>query len=181
MSLLLDVRPPVWLLLACVVWLQGCANRSPAPSAAGAAPAARPASPAATSPPAAPRASPLDTERQWLQTWFEGTPVEIAQDDGVLNVAVPRAFCFDSGRSAVKPPLGAVLDKLAESLRRHPQLRLERVAAPDDGAAAPGLAIQRAAQVRSHLRARGVAESRLGNPSRSSADAVQLRLLVAAR
>lgn len=149
--------------------LHGCST----PPAAG---------PAAAPQPAAPRTPSLVIERQWLQSWFKGTPVRIVQlDSGAVAIEVPREFCFDSGRSSVKPALAAVLDKVAESLRRTPQARLDVVAAPADGAAASPLALQRANQVRRHLRSRGVPASQIGTPTATRAAAVQLRMVLAAQ
>lgn len=133
-----------------------------------------PATPAAS---ADRRASTLAVERGWLQSWFEGTPVVIGQrNDGAVSVDVPREFCFDAGRSAVKPPLAAVLDKVAESLRRNDWARLPLVAAPADSAATSPLALQRADQVRKYLISRGVPAARLGSPTATKAAAVQLRM-----
>ena len=152
-----------------VLLLQACAV-TPAPTR-GSAPAAE----------AAPQPVPsLVIERHWLQSWFKGTPVRIVQhDDGAVGIDVPREFCFDSGRNSVKPALAAVLDKLAESLRRTPPARLDRVAAPGDSAAPSALALQRATQVRRHLLSRGVPAAQLGEPSATSAAAVQLRMALA--
>jgi len=77
-----------------------------------------------------------------------------------------------------EPPLAAVLDKLAQSMRRAPLARLTLVSAPDDTGAAPSstLAQQRAAQLQKHLQSRGVAASRIGRPTATTAAAVQLRL-----
>jgi outer membrane protein OmpA-like peptidoglycan-associated protein len=117
-----------------------------------------------------------------LQSWFSGTPVLIAQrDDGPLSVDVPLEFCFDMGRSDIKPPLGVVLDKVAESLRRTPKARLQLVAAPGDTVAASPLAKQRAAQVRKHLLSRGVPAAHLGYPTASTVAAVQLRMDLASQ
>jgi len=123
----------------------------------------------------------LSVERQWLQSWFGGTPVVIDQrDDGPVNVEVPREFCFDKGRSVVKAPLAAVLDKLAESLRRNPAARLVLVAAPADAPAASPLSLQRATQLRTHLLSRGVPPSQVGNPTTTTTAAVQLRMELSA-
>ena len=136
--------------------LAACA-RAPAPG--GAPPAGKPASPAAAP---AETVGPLDVERRWLQSWFEGTPVDIAGGaDGSLRVTVPREFCFDAGQSRLKPPLAAVLDKVAESLRRRPQLQLDMLAAPADASANAALSRRRAVAVRQHLRSRGVPASAL--------------------
>ena len=137
------------------------------------------AAPSATAP--APRPSSLAVERQWLQSWFKGTPVRIVQQaDGDVSVDVPREFCFDAGKSKVLPPLAAVLDKVSQSLRRTPGARLELLAAPGDDAQNTALALQRAKQVRSHLMGQGVPAAQLGAPSAGTAPAVQLRLALAA-
>ena len=122
-------------------------------------------------------AAALSVEQQWLSSWFRGTPVRIAQrDDGTLTVDVPREFSFDPGRSVVKPALAAVLDKVAESLRRRPMSRLTSLAAPDDRPQTSPLAVERAVQVHRYLRQRGVPAARLGEPSATSAATVQLRI-----
>jgi outer membrane protein OmpA-like peptidoglycan-associated protein len=150
--------------------LCGCASSPPTQPGAPVEPGGPPAT-------ADRRASTLAVERRWLQSWFEGTPVHIGQrNDGAVSVEVPREFCFDAGRSVVKAPLAAVLDKVAESLRRNGWSRLALLAAPaDDGSTSP-LAVQRAAQVRKHLISRGVPGARLGNPTATTAAAVQLRM-----
>ena len=122
-------------------------------------------------------AAALSVEQRWLESWFRGTPVTIAQrDDGALAIEVPSEFCFDPGRSSVKPALAAVLDKVAESLRRRPAAHLVLLAAPGDGGSATPLALRRASQVHAHLRRRGVAATRLGEPAASRAAAVQLHI-----
>ena len=122
----------------------------------------------------------LAVERQWLGSWFKDTPVKVAQrGDGAVSVEVPREFSFDTGRSSLKPALAAVLDKVAESLRRVPQAQVALVAAPDDAEVATPLATQRAERIREHLRSKGIAASRLGRPSPAATAAVQLRLIAA--
>ena len=135
--------------------------------------------PGATTPaqPAASRASSLGVERQWLQSWFEGTPVRIVQQsDGAVSVEVPREFCFSGGQSKVKPPLAVVLDKVGQSLLRTPNARLELLAAPGDDSEPSPLAQQRSKQLRRYLLARGVPAAQLGTPSVTTAAAVQLRM-----
>jgi hypothetical protein len=158
--------------------VSGCASVAPPiPSAApAAAPAPAPAAPTVAEQKTA-AASALAVERQWLASWFNKTPVVIGQrSDGAVTIDVPRAFCFEPGRSAVKPALAAVLDKLAESMRRVPTAQLPLLAAPDDGGGAAQLALQRAAEMREHLRTRGVALARMGKPAVTTAAAVQLRM-----
>lgn len=163
------------LLLATVVaTLLLCACRT-------APPAVAPGQPAPAGPPTAQQrsgaAAALAVERTWLASWFRGTPVSIAQrGDGAVTVDVPREFCFEAGSSSVKPALAAVLDKVADSMGRLPGARLPWLAAPADPGAAATLALQRAAKVREHLIARGVAAARLGPPAATSAATVQLRM-----
>lgn len=139
-----------------------------------------PTQPPAPAPPMvtpAQRQSAVAIERQWLQSWFEGTPVRIEQrSESSFSVDVPREFCFEAGRSEVKPALAAVLDKLAQSLQRKPALRVQLLAAPGDAAAAPTLAQQRAVNVRKHLLARGVSSEQLSAATVTQAAAVQLRV-----
>ena len=139
-----------------------------------------PSAPAAPPAPAEQRAAAsaaLGAERQWLQSWFKDTPVRISQrDDGAITVDVPLEFSFDNGRSTVKPALAAVLDKVAESMRRVPAMRLPMLAAPEGAKGGAPLATQRALQVQKHLLNRGVAAARLGPPTSTTAAAVQLRL-----
>lgn len=159
------MRRSAVIVIAVVVALGGCATTG------GSGPGSSPA-------PTAQQAAALATERQWLQSWFKGTPVRVEQrGEGPVDVDVPREFSFDAGRSNVKPPLGAVLDKVAESLRREPQLKLVLIAAPGD--TMPGdasLALRRATQVRTRLVDRGVPAGQLGPPEPASGVAVQLRL-----
>lgn len=151
--------------LASFIALAGCGTSPPTSE--------RPGAGAAPSLPATP---PLVVERQWLQSWFGGTPVVIAQQgSGPVAVNVPLEFSFDTGKRSVKPPLAAVLDKLAESLRRQPQMTLA-LAAPGDASGDPALAAQRAAAVRSYLLGRGAGTAQLGAPQPATGQAVRMRL-----
>lgn len=157
------------LAMALLALLAGCASgprEAPLPPSAAAAAAGRDA---------------LETERRWLQDWFRGTPVRFTQPEaGRVQVEVPLAFAFERGRTRVLPPLAAVLDKVAESLRRRPVLVLGQLAAAADDGVGHALAQARAAAVQRHLRERGVAASRLALPSTTTTPAVQLRLDLAA-
>jgi outer membrane protein OmpA-like peptidoglycan-associated protein len=154
-------------LLALLV-LHGCASVSPrAPEPAAPKPSA----------PAAPRPAALAVERQWLQSWFKGTPVRIEQrSEAAFSIEVPREYCFDAGSSVVKPPLAAVLDKLAQSLQRKPEARVQLLAAPADATSSAALVQQRGDSLRKHLIAQGVSSQRLAAPSATDMAAVQLRI-----
>jgi outer membrane protein OmpA-like peptidoglycan-associated protein len=108
----------------------------------------------------APRVT-LQSEQLRLAELFRGTPVVFAmQPDGTLRSTVPRRFSFDTGASKVKPPLAAVLDRLAKS-----QLQTAasmRVAAPSDpDARSTTLARDRAQSMRDYLVTQGISTARL--------------------
>jgi outer membrane protein OmpA-like peptidoglycan-associated protein len=174
------------LPLVVALTLYGCASTPPSTTSSPSSPPS-PATvaaqgPAASAPPTPQQqrtaaASTLAVERQWLASWFKGTPVVVAQrPDGAVVVDVPREFCFDPGHDAVKPALGAVLDKVAQSLRRTPIAELHLIAAPNDPSGSATLGVQRATRVYDYLRARGVPAGRLAKPSAASGAAVQLRM-----
>lgn len=164
------------LALLALLLLPGCGSM---PGASAPPATTAPAAGAATTAPHSTRS--LVTERRWLQSWFKGTPVRIHQRaNGDVDVAVPLQFSFDTGQTQVLPALGAVLDKVAETLKRVPQAQLVLIAAPADGSDGGDLARRRAAAVREQMLARGVADAQLGEPRAATAAAVQLQLALAA-
>jgi outer membrane protein OmpA-like peptidoglycan-associated protein len=164
--------------------LAACASKPAAPTAgtptATPVPVAVPApSPSPSAPP--PRAN-LATEALRLSDLFRGTPVVFAtQQDGSLRATVPRKFSFDAGSTRVKPPLVAVLDRIAKSQAqtRNPI----RVAAPADAdGKVATLARDRAISLRDHLVGQGIAVTRLQiGPAPQSTDAVEVIVSDAAR
>ena len=115
---------------------------------------------------AAPQRATLASEQLRLSELFRGTPVVFAmQSDGGLRVVVPLRYCFEPGSHAVKPPLAAVLDRLAKS-QLNESTRLRVAAAGDAGASSstPALALarSRAQGTIDYLAAQGI------KPSRSS-------------
>ena len=84
---------------------------------------------------------------------------------------MPLRDSFEKGRSAVRPPLAAVLDRLARSQRLEPTRFL--VAAPaDPQGKGLLLATERAASTRDYLVARGVEATRFTLNALGSGDAV---------
>lgn len=153
--------------LATAALAVGCATTH-APSAPSGtvihAPAATPATPSA--PP-----SPLEGEVRWMHQLFDGTPVAIdTEHDGAMRVEVPVQFAFDGDAAVVKPPLAAVLDRVALSMKRHPTTRVH-VAAPGKSAAA------RSAAMQAHLKNRGIAPARIAMAAAKREEVVALRLV----
>jgi len=148
-----------------VVLVAACA--SPSPRSVGSASAPKPT---------------LAQERQRLADLFDGTPVVLAIDrDGSLRAEVPLRFCFEPARAAVKPPLAALLDRLAGS----PATRggAWSVAAPGDSTSKGStLANERAASVRDYLVGHGADALRVAvsvSPAVGNPGAV-VRVVVAA-
>lgn len=101
--------------------------------------------------------------------------------DGSLRAEVPLRFCFDPARAVVKPPLAALLDRLARS----PATRAGAwsVAAPGDPASkGTALAAERTASVRDYLVGQGADPLRVARaPSSSTGSAAFLvRVVVSA-
>lgn len=159
------------LRIACVVavlitLLGGCATKPTAPSPPPAAGTLPPEPPRA---PGQPPPTVLAPEVQWMKQLFEGTPVAITSEpDGAMRVDVPMAYSFDDKSPAPKPPLKAVMDKVAQSLARQTSAKVH-VATPGPAA--------RAAAMRSYLMGRGVIGLRVIVLASAPGDAVTLRVV----
>lgn len=156
------------LSLAGLAVLAGCATPTP-PSITG-APMTPSGSPAAEPPrPGQPPPTVLAAEVRWMQALFDGTPVRVASEsDGAMRVDVPMTFSFDDKSASPKPPLRAVLDKLAASMSRQPSTKLQ--------VTAPGPAT-RAAAMRTYLGSRGVIALRVVMQPASAGETVTMRVV----
>jgi len=142
--------------------LAGCAS-APGGHGAGSGEGAKPG--------AAPRPTLVEEQRR-LAELFSGTPVVFAmQKDGSLRVSVPLHFSFDPGRFAVKPPLGAVLDRVARS-QRGAGTHFVVTAPADPKSKGLMLGTERATSTRDYLVARGVDATRFSIAAAGSGDVV---------
>jgi outer membrane protein OmpA-like peptidoglycan-associated protein len=161
-SNLLSLRLP--MVLSSALMLAACASTtSSLPDRPGVYPGAPGSSgvPGSATSPSSPAASPLATEQRFLEDWFRGTPVVIAaQPPMVLQLDVPLANSFDAGKADVKPALHAVLERVAESLRRQSAGRL-LVSAPADASGSGTLGQARGQKVRDLLITKGIAATRV--------------------
>jgi flagellar motor protein MotB len=150
-----------WIVTCCIVLLSACAQRGPGPEhGPGGESASAPSHPS------------LAEEQRRLADLFKGTPVVFAlQKDGSLRVSVPLRYSFDRGRHAVKPPLGAVLERVAKSQRAEPT-RLSVIAPADPGAKGLLLATERASSARDYMVARGVPATRFSISAAGAGDVV---------
>jgi outer membrane protein OmpA-like peptidoglycan-associated protein len=182
-------------------------HRAPPPAPAGGATAPSPVPEAATPPPAEgssggllgaigsmfgnnppdPNTQPeafasyqLEEMAHAMDEDLRGTPVEVSRTEpNVLRVAVPANYCFDAGRSAVKQPLAAVLDRVAAQLKLKATLQVVVVGPSDAGDNNALRALDRAAAARDYLIARGVPAARFAVLNQASPAGLEIR--VAAR
>jgi hypothetical protein len=134
--------------LAALTLLAGCAV-APTGPATPSAPSV-PTAPADVPPPRPGQPPPnvLASEVNWMKQLFDGTPVAIvAENDGAMRVDVPLTYAFDDKSTAPKPPLRAVMDKVAQTLARQPSAKVHL--------ATPGPAARTTA-MRNYLMGRGV-------------------------
>ena len=104
-----------------------------------------------------------------MKQLFDGTPVAIASEpDGSMRVDVPMTFSFDDKSNAPKPPLRAVMDKVAVSMARQATTKVQL--------ASPG-PVARGAAMRSYLQGRGVIGLRVVVLAPTQGDAVTLRVV----
>ena len=159
----MTLRLSVALLL--VALAAGCAVGPAKVPPSGTAP------PAPTAPPRPGQPPPnvLAAEVTWMKQLFDGTPVAVASEpDGSMRVDVPMTFSFDDKSNAPKPPLRAVMDKVAVSMARQASTKLQL--------AAPG-PVARGAAMRSYLQGRGVIGLRVAVLAPTQGDAVTLRVV----
>ncbi len=162
------------LCTALAAGLAGCANRPGTPPAPGTEPA--PSSPSLFGGLFGSGLSPaLEAQRTRLQDVLRGTPVVVeATGDKRLRVEVPLRHAFDPGRSAVKPPLAAVLDQLAFGFKPHAAVSELRIAAPTEDKASAQLVQDRGASTRDYLVARGVPISRIVGLERAAGAGIEI-------
>jgi hypothetical protein len=111
----------------------------------------------------------LAAEVAWMKQLFEGTPVAVASEpDGSMRVDVPISYSFDDKSNAPKPPLRAVMDKVAASMTRQASAKVH--------VATPG-PVARGAAMRSYLQGRGVIALRVVVLAPPPGDAVTLRVV----
>ena len=165
-----------WAACAVAAALMACQTQpvqAPAPAATRPAEAPRGPAPAPVLPPPSTLAA-LAAEQRQMADLFRGTPVVFSLlADGSLRVEVPLTFCFDPGRAVVKPPLAAVLDRVARS-QRHQNTRVRANAPADATARTSPLGRERSVAIRDYMTARGVGFTRFAAPAGSQADVVEI-------
>jgi len=117
-----------------------------------------------------------EDRRQAMEQATRGTGVDVSRTaDNQLKVNVPSDVSFDTGSSALKPPMLAVLDPFAASLKDDPKALVSIIGHTDStgsDAINNPLSVARAQAVRDHLIARGVAAARIQTEGRGEREPV---------
>ncbi|WP_235580477.1 OmpA family protein [Rhizobacter sp. Root404] len=118
----------------------------------------------------------MEDRRNAMEQATRGTNVEVTRtENNELKLNIPNDISFDTGSAAIKPPLRAVLDPFANSLRDDPTARLLIVGHTDNtGSAAINnpLSVERAQSVRDYLVTRGVAGARVETAGRGDREPI---------
>lgn len=155
------------LIYALLALLAGCATPTVAPPtgtpSVDTTPAPEPPRPGQPAPTA------LAAEVRWMQALFHGTPVQIAAEpDGALRVDVPMVHAFDEQSATPKPPLRAVMDKVATTMGRQASSKVH-IATPGPAA--------RSAAMRDYMATRGVIALRVAVAAPPAGEWVTLRVV----
>jgi hypothetical protein len=157
---MMKLRFASYLLFAAL--LAGCAGPTQVPPGTSTTPGEPPR-------PGQPPPNVLAAEVTWMRQLFDGTPVVIASEpDGAMRVDVPMQFAFDDKSNSPKPPLRAVMDKVALSMLRQASTKVHL--------ATPG-PVARGAAMRRYLQGRGVIGLRVVVLAPPPGDAVMLRVV----
>ena len=118
----------------------------------------------------------MEDRRNAMEEATRGTNVEVTRTaDNQLKINIPNDISFDTGSAAIKPPLRAVLDPFAASLRDDPSARITIVGHTDStgsDAINQPLSVERALSVRDYLVTRGVAAGRVETVGRGDREPI---------
>ncbi|NHZ99306.1 OmpA family protein [Massilia sp. CCM 8734] len=107
----------------------------------------------------------MEQQKQAMEQATRGTGIQVSQtQDNRLKLEVPADVSFDTGRSAIKSNFRPVLERFASTLQDNPSTTVTIIGHTDstgnDSVNQP-LSVDRAAQTRDYLAARGVSPNRI--------------------
>jgi outer membrane protein OmpA-like peptidoglycan-associated protein len=116
--------------------------------------------------------SKMEQQKQAMQQATQGTGVQVSQTpDNQLKLEIPSDISFATGRADIEPNFRPILDRFAASLNENPTTRINIIGHTDNtgsDAINNPLSVNRAANTRDYLTARGVAPSRFAVDGRGS-------------
>ena len=117
-----------------------------------------------------------EDRRVAMEQATRGTNVEVTRtENNELKLNIPNDISFDTGSAAIKPPLRAVLDPFANSLRDDPTARLLIVGHTDSTGSNElnqRLSIECANSVRDYIVVRGVSAACVSTAGRGELELV---------
>jgi outer membrane protein OmpA-like peptidoglycan-associated protein len=114
----------------------------------------------------------MEQQKRQMEQATQGTGVQVSQTaDNRLKLDIPTDISFDTNRSNIKPNFRPVLEKFAASLAENPYTKVTIIGHTDStgsDAINNPLSVNRAAQTRDYLTARGIASNRFNVEGRGS-------------
>ncbi|HEX8614761.1 MAG TPA: OmpA family protein [Telluria sp.] len=107
----------------------------------------------------------MEQQKQAMEQATRGTGIQVSQtQDNRLKLEVPADVSFDTGRSDIKSNFRPVLERFAQTLQENPSTTVTIIGHTDStggDAVNQPLSVDRAAQTRDYLAARGVSPNRI--------------------
>jgi outer membrane protein OmpA-like peptidoglycan-associated protein len=102
----------------------------------------------------------MEAQKRQMEQATQGTGIAVSQTaNNELKLAIPSDAGFDTGRAAIRPSLGGVLDQFASGLRNNAAAEVRIIGHTDStgtDAINNPLSVERAASTRDYLISRGV-------------------------
>jgi outer membrane protein OmpA-like peptidoglycan-associated protein len=118
----------------------------------------------------------MEQQKRQMEQATQGTGVEVTQTaDNRLKLDIPADISFDTNRANIKSNFRPILDKFAASLVENPYTKVTIVGHTDStgsDAVNNPLSVNRAAQTREYLSARGVASNRFNIDGRGAREPI---------
>lgn len=118
----------------------------------------------------------MQDQKTAMEQATAGTGVAVSQTaDNRLKLDIPNDVSFDTGRSAIKPNFGPILNQFATSLNQNAVTTVTIIGHTDStgsDAINNPLSIDRAEAARDYLVARGVARTRIATDGRGAREAI---------
>lgn len=118
----------------------------------------------------------MEQQKRQMEQATQGTGVQVTQTaDNRLKLDIPSDISFDTNRADIKPNFRPILDKFAAGLVENPYATVKIIGHTDStggDAINNPLSVNRAAETRDYLVARGVPANRIGIDGRGSHEPV---------
>lgn len=114
----------------------------------------------------------MEEQKRQMEEATQGTGVQVSQtEDNQLKLNIPSDISFASGKADIQPNFRTVLDNFATTLKNNPSTLITIIGHTDNtgsDAINNPLSVNRAANTRDYLTARGIAASRFTINGRGS-------------